>query len=79
MMPCPDGVDILAARLLTQLLCQTLSNTVDAAYSRHNPYLVTHTNIAVLAYVALEGALLVLDVVDVALGINGLVGVLQRA
>ena len=58
---------------------EAFGNAVDAAYGRHNPYLVAHTHIAVLSNISFEGALIVFDVSNVALGINRLVGVLQGA
>ncbi len=78
MVPGPDGVDIFAASLRHELVGHALGNAVDAAYSGHNPYLVAHANVAVLAYIALEGTALVLDMIDVALGVNGIVGIFQR-
>ena len=59
-------------------MSQTLGNAVDATYSRHNPNLVAHAHVAVLADIALEGTALFLDMVDVTLGVNGLVGIFQR-
>ena len=79
MVPCPDAVNILAASLFAQLLCHTLGNAVDAPNGGHNPYLVAYADIAVLAYVTLKSPLLVLDVVDVALGVHRLIGILQRS
>ena len=59
-----------------ELVSQSFGNAVDAAYGRHNPYLVTHTHLTVLADIALEGTVLLFDVECF---INRLVGVFQCA
>ena len=54
---------------------EALRNTIDASYSRNNPYLVAHANITVLANIAFKGALLVFDVQGL---VDGVVSIFQR-
>ena len=75
--PGMNGVNALAASLLGELVHQTLSDAVDAAYCRHYPYLVTDAHLSILTDVAFKGALLVFDVADVAFCIYGLIRIFQ--
>ena len=61
MVPGVDGVNVLASRLCQQLVNQALGNAVDAAHRGHNPYLVAHAHVAVLAAIALKGSVLVFN------------------
>ena len=60
--PGVDGVDVLAACLFAQLLGQAFGNAVDAAHGGHNPYLIAHAHVAVLAAITLKGAVLFFDI-----------------
>ena len=61
-MPGIHAVDALAARLLAQLLGDSLGYAVDASHSGHNPHLIANAYFAILANVALECTILFLDV-----------------
>ena len=74
MVPSPNGIDVTFASLLSELLGESLGNTIDTANSRYNPYLVAYTDIAILADISFEGALLVLDGQWL---VDGLVGVFE--
>ena len=75
-MPGVDGVDALAACLLAQEVDQSLGNAVDAAYCGYNPNLVANTDIAVLAAIAHERAILALDAQFL---VDGMISVVQRS
>ena len=54
MMPGPDGVDIASTGFLHEAVGKVFGNAVDTADSGHNPYLVAHANIAILADITLK-------------------------
>ena len=61
-MPSMDGVDALAMSLVLEQFHQLLCHAIHAAHGRNYPNFVSHTYLAVLANIALEGAVLLLDV-----------------
>ena len=71
-----DAVNILAFCLFAQLLGQSLGNAVDTANGGYNPYLVANTHVAILADIALECAMVVLDIEFLA---DRLVGIFEGA
>ena len=75
-MPGMDGVDALAAGLLLEKLHQFLGDAVHATYGRNHPNLVSHTDLAILADIALEGAVFLGDVEGL---IDWIVCIFQRA
>ena len=61
MVPGIDGIDAFFVGLFLKLFYEALSDTVHTTYGGHNPYLISHTDITVLANIALEGSVLFLD------------------
>ena len=61
MMPGIDGIDTFFASLFLQFTDQSFGNTVYTTYGGNDPYLITHTHIAVLTDIALESAVLLWD------------------
>ena len=60
-MPGPDGVDVASTGFLHQAVGKVFSNAVDAADGGHNPYLVTHADVTILANITLKGSVFVFD------------------
>ena len=56
MVPSVNVVDTLHLSLFLQTLYQFLSYAVHTSHGRHNPYLVAHTNFAILTLVSLKGS-----------------------
>ena len=61
MVPGIDGVDALFLGLMLQLLDESLGNAVHTTHRRHNPDLITYTDITVLSDIALKGTVLLFD------------------
>ena len=66
----------LKSSFMAELCHESFGNAVHTAYGRHHPYLVAYTYIAILAYIALKGAVLILNAQFLAYGI---VCVLKRS
>lgn len=74
--PCVNSVDALALGFLLEQVDELLGNTVHTANCRNDPNLIAHTYLAILAYIALESTVLVLDVQDL---LYRIVGVFQSS
>ena len=70
-----DGVDAFAACFFLEEFYQLLSHAVNAAHGRNYPYFVSYAYFAILANVALEGAVFLSDV---QLLVNRVVGIFER-
>ena len=64
-----ESEDVIRARLLAQTFGTFLDDTIDATYSRNDPYFVADTHLPVLAAIAHEGTFLVRDIENNVLGV----------
>ena len=62
MMPGINAVDTLATSLLPQLCCQSFCDTIDTAYSGHNPDFITNANLSILAKISFKVSVFVFNI-----------------